>query len=114
MLNERHQVAQAVAGELIPAEQDLDAAIVRSAKLAIAVVEGRRAAKLPLDAGQEGLDLVAGATARLVEARGLFIRAHQAFRATQSEIGLDAFSYGDIWVCPPSSEQEAAKFSIVA
>ncbi|RST30625.1 hypothetical protein HMF7854_07085 [Sphingomonas ginkgonis] len=114
MLNQRHAAAQAVARELIPAERDLDAAIVHSAKLAIAVVEGRKAAKLPLATGQEALTLIAGATAQLVAARKQMIEAHHAFRETQIEIGLGAFSYGDIWECPPSSEHEAAPLSIVA
>ena len=103
MLNQRHEAAQAVARELIPAERDLDAAILRSARLTIAVIEGRKSAKLPLASGQDGLQLVANASSKLVEARGLLVEAHCAFRATQSEMGLDAFSYGDIWECPPST-----------
>lgn len=105
MLNQRHQVAQAVANELLPAEQEVEAAIVRNARLTIAVIEGRRNARLPIAAGQEGLNFVAIATARLVEARGLLLEAHCSFRKTQSEIGLDAFSYGDVAQCPPSKAQ---------
>lgn len=103
MLNQRHEAARAVASELLPAERELDSAIVRSAKVTIAVIEGRQKCKLPLDAGQEGLDLVARATTRLVEARALLADAHAAFRATQAEIGLTAFSYGDEQPCPPTS-----------
>ena len=115
MLNQRHQAAAAVASELLPAEQDVDSAILRNAKLAIAVVEGRRRCKLPLCAGQEGLSLVANATVRLVEARELLAQAHAAFRATQDEIGLKAFSYGDLSECPPSSaEAGPAPLTIVA
>lgn len=106
MLNQRHEAAQAVAYELLPAEHDVDDAILRSARLTIAVIEGRKKAKLPLSAGQEGLHFVANANARLVEARGLLAEAHCAFRKTQAEIGLDAFSYGDIVRCPPSSKIE--------
>ena len=103
MLNQRHQIAQSIANELLPAEQDVDQAIVRNARLTIAVVEGRKAARLPLDAGQEGLNLVAHANARLVEARGYLASAHVAFRKTQSEVGLDCFNYGDVEECPPPS-----------
>lgn len=102
MLNQRHQVARAVANELLPAEQDVEAAIVRNARLTIAVIEGRRRARLPIASGQEALNFVAIASARLVEARGLLLEAHCSFRKTQSEIGLDAFSYGDVAECPPS------------
>ena len=115
MLNQRHQAARAVAAELLPAEQDIDSAIVRNARIAIAVVEGRRRCKLPLTAGQEGLSLVANATTRLVEARALLAQAHAAFRETQDEIGLRAFSYGDITECPPSSGELApSHLSVVA
>ena len=95
MLNQRHAAARAVANELLPAEKIVDEAIVRNAKLAIAVVEGRRSAKLPLTAGQEALGYVAQANLRLCEARGLLAEAHRSFRQTQAEIGLNAFSYGD-------------------
>jgi hypothetical protein len=114
LLNQRHETARAVASELLPAEQDVDAAIIRNAKLTIAVVEGRKKCKLPLTAGQEGLSLVADATGRLIEARGLLARAHAAFRATQDEIGLQAFSYGDISDCPPSSAAASPPLKVVA
>ena len=102
MLNQRHAAARAVANELLPAEKIVDEAIVRNAKLAIAVVEGRRSAKLPLTAGQEALGYVAQANLRLCEARGLLAEAHRSFRQTQAEIGLNAFSYGDEQQCPPT------------
>lgn len=103
MLNKRHEIAQAIANELLPSEREIDSAIVRNARLMIAVVEGRRAARVALSTGQEGLDLVAQASAKLVAARGLLAEAHIAFRRTQSEVGLDAFSYGDAAECPPPS-----------
>jgi len=102
VLNARHKLAQTVANELLPAERDVDEAILRSSRLAIAVVEGRRTLKVALTAGQQGLELVTQATASLVHARGLLAEAHVAFRQTQSEIGLDAFSYGDMGECPPA------------
>ena len=109
MLNARHNLAQTVANELLPTEKDVDEAILRSSRLAIAVVEGRRALRVPLTTGQEGLELVAQATANLVRARGLLAEAHVAFRKTQSEIGLDAFSYGDMGECPPPSASHGLK-----
>jgi hypothetical protein len=115
LLNQRHEAARTVAAELLPAERDVDSAIVRNSRLTIAVIESRRKCKLPLTAGQEGLALIASANARLVEARSLLAQAHSAFRATQDEIGLQAFSYGDISECPPSSgEALPAPLSIVA
>lgn len=104
MLNERHQLAQCVAKELLPAEQDIDNAILRNSRLAIAVVEGRKALRLPLSTGQQGLELVTQATASLAQARGLLAEAHTSFRKTQTEIGLDAFAYGDLGECPPTTK----------
>lgn len=116
MLNQRYAAAKAVADELLPAERVVDEAIVHNARLAIAVVEGRRSANFPLTAGQEGLDLVVQANVRLCEARGLLAAAHHAFRQTQSEVGLRAYSWGDIQECPPSKAETRAPIplSIVA
>lgn len=105
MLNARHNLAKSVAADLLPAEQSIDDAIVRNARLAITVVEGRKELRLPLATGQKGLELVSQATASLVQARGLLAEAHMAFRKTQSEIGLDARSYGDMGQCPPPSAE---------
>lgn len=103
MLNQRLAVARQVAAELFPAEAGIDSAIVHAAKLAIAIIEGRKSAKLPITAGQDGLALVSRAAARMVEARGEIGAAHAAFRQTQLEIGLRAVSFGDIHECPKTA-----------
>ena len=100
MLNQRLAAAQRVADELLPAETELDNAILHTSRLAIGVIEGRRTAKLPLNTGQEGLALVSRATAKLVDARSDIIAAHVAFRQTQDDIGLRAVSFGDIHESP--------------
>jgi hypothetical protein len=105
MLNNRLAAAKAVYEELAPAEVDIDHAIVHAARLAIAVVEGRRKAHLPLTAGQEGLAHVSRASVRLVEAREELCAAHAAFRATQVQIGLRAVSFGNLWECPPNKAE---------
>lgn len=108
MLNQRLSAAKAVAAELLPAETDLDNAILRHARLAIAVVEGRRSAKLPIATGQAGLRHIVRATERLVEARGEIASAHAALRETQKEIGLRAVAFGDFWDCPPKTALQGA------
>jgi hypothetical protein len=100
MLNQRLAVARRVADELLPTETNLDDAILHASKLAIAVIEGRREAKIPLNAGQEGLALMSRAAAKLIDARGDIMSAHVAFRETQNEIGLRAVSFGDIHESP--------------
>lgn len=103
MLNQRHEAARTVASELLPAEREVDSAIIRNAKVTISVIEGRKNCKLPLHTGQEGLNCVAQALASLVEARAFLAQAHAAFRTTQNEIGLKAFCYGDEQECPPAA-----------
>jgi hypothetical protein len=100
MLNQRLTFAKGVAEELFPTEAGLEKAIVHASRLTIALVEGRKVAKLPITVGQEGLALVSRATAKLVEARGDIGAAHAAFRVAQDELGLRAVSFGDIYDCP--------------
>ena len=106
MLNQRLAVAQKVADELLPTEANLDNAILHASRLAIAVIEGRKTAKLPLDTGQEGLALMSRAAAKLVDARGDILNAHIALRETQHAIGLRAVSFGDIHESPESPSGE--------
>lgn len=100
MLNQRLAAAKQVAAELMPAETDLDNAILHASRLAIAVVEGRRPAKLPITTGQEGLVHITRATVKLAEARSEMGAAHIALRETQNEMGLHAVAFGDLWECP--------------
>src|SRR5690349_8139629 len=106
MLNDRLAVAKDVASHLLPAEADLDNAIVHASRLTIAVVEGRRKARLPITLGQDALGHVAAATAQLVEARSQLGSAHVALRAAKDEIGLQAVAMGDLWDCPPATTGE--------
>lgn len=114
MLNQRLSAAKAVAAELFPAENDLESAILHHARLTIAVVEGRRSAKLPIATGQEGLRYIVRATERLVEARGEIANAHAALRETREEIGLRAVAFGDFWDCPPKNAAAAGAAANVA
>lgn len=100
MLNQRLNAARKVADELYPAETNLDEAILHASRLAIAVIEGRRGARLPLDTGQKGLALMSRATSKLIAARSDIIEAHVAFRATQEEIGLRSVAFGDVYESP--------------
>ncbi len=106
MLNNRLSVARTIASELHPAEADLDNAILHASRLAIAVVEGRREARLPINVGQEGLGGVVKAAGHLVEARAALIAAHSAFRKDKDEIGLRAVAVGDLWDCPKAAESD--------
>jgi hypothetical protein len=100
MLNKRLSVARAVMAELHPAEAELDNAILHASRLAIAVLEGRQNARLPINVGQEGLGGAVKAAGHLVEARAALIAAHVAFQKDKEEIGLRAVAVGDLWDCP--------------
>lgn len=106
MLNQRLAAARKVADELLPAEADLDNAILHASRLAIAVIEGRRSARLPLNVGQEGLALISRAATKLIDARADIIDAHVAFRQTQDEIGLRTVSFGDVHPSPDTKTAE--------
>jgi hypothetical protein len=100
MRNERLAAAQRIAALLIPHEQEIDDAIIRNARLTMAMVEGRRAAKAPLTLGQQSLELIARANASLLEARGHVAKAHLELRDAQFALGLGAVSYGDYGQTP--------------
>ena len=107
MLNQRLAAAKQVAAELIPAETDLDNAILHASRLAIAVIEGRRSAKLPISTGQAGLVHITRATVKLAEARFEIGAAHIALRETQDEVGLRSVAFGDLWECPDKKAELA-------
>ncbi|MGE7205308.1 hypothetical protein ACQKJZ_06475 [Sphingomonas sp. NPDC019816] len=102
MRQERLAAAHAIANELIPHEQEIDAAIIRNAKLTMAMIDGRRRAKAPLTIAQRSLENVALANVRLIEARSLIHEAHYGLKEAQYEIGLGAVSYGDYGDTPPA------------
>ncbi|MEO5774291.1 MAG: hypothetical protein ABIQ32_09270 [Sphingomicrobium sp.] len=108
MLNQRLSAAQGVAKELFPAEETLENALLHTSRIVIAVIEGRRTAKLPFGTAQEGLERAGAAASLLIQARAELGAAHLAFRETQEEIGLRAVSFGDIWECPSKGESAPA------
>jgi hypothetical protein len=95
MLQQRRDVSRNITHALVEAESHIDDAILTHAKLQIAVIEGRRSARLPLDAGQAGLDKITEAAAMLIAARKLMHEAHYAFRAARDQLGMPVTSYGD-------------------
>lgn len=106
MLNQRLAAAQAVASHLFPTEQLIEDAIVKNARLAIAVVEGRQSAKLPISAGQNSLIALASVTAALLEARAKIADAHACLADDKQQMGLGARSMGDWGECPPAAKLE--------
>ncbi len=100
MLNERLSAAKRIADELIPAEQDVESAILRTTALIKAIVEGRRSAKVAITMGQESLVASAAALSGMIDARGQIGRAHEALAQDRIHAGLRAFGMGDVSECP--------------
>ncbi len=95
MLKTRKDLTRTVTEELRAIEQLLDEAQVRQAKLIAIAVEGRRAAKLPLFAGEEALALVATASVDLLATRKSIHAAHYAFRDVRDQMNIRAEDFGD-------------------
>lgn len=100
MLNKRLSAAKSVFGKLMPTEQLIEEAILTNSRLAIAIIEGRQAAQLPITIGQNGLVAVSKANSALIEAREQIAQAHIALARDKAEIGLGARGMGDWGECP--------------
>ncbi|WP_294292644.1 hypothetical protein [uncultured Sphingomonas sp.] len=88
MLNTRKALTRAITKEMIEIEQLLDEAQARMGRMVATAVEGRRAAKLPLFAGEDALALIASAQVRLLETRKDTHAAHYAFRDVRDQMGI--------------------------
>lgn len=95
MLNTRLEVCRSVGLPLIELEKQIDASVELLSVVTAAVVAGRRRAKLPLHAGQEGLDSLMAAQESILAARRAIHDAHLTLRAEQDKMGLGTVSYGD-------------------
>lgn len=105
MLNQRLKAAKTVFSELVPTEQLIEDALVRNARLTIAIVEGRQSARLPITAGQESLAAIRDVQAALVDARLHIGSAHAALAQDKVQIGLGARAMGDWGECPKVAAQ---------
>lgn len=112
MLKTRQDVARRIGRELIELEREVDGALVRQASLQVALIEGRRAAKLPLDAGQHGLVKIGEAVASLLAARAAIHDAHHDFRAVRDAMGVRA-DYGDYGDTPNGYQAEVPVLALV-
>lgn len=95
MLKTRRDLTRTMTAELRAIEQLLDEAQVRQAQLIATAIEGRRAAKLPLFAGEEALALVADAQVDLLKTRKAIHAAHYAFRDVRDQMGVQPEAFGD-------------------
>lgn len=109
MLNQRLTAAKSVFAELVPTEELIEDAIVRNARLTIAIVEGRQSARLPITTGQESLAAISEVHAALVQARAQIGSAHAALARDKVDIGLGTRAMGDWGECPDIKSQSEAQ-----
>lgn len=113
MLKQRRDVSRNITLALVETESHIDNALLTHAKLQIALIEGRRSANLPLDAGQAGIDKITEAVASLVAARKAMHEAHYVFRAVRDELRIPITAYGDTGDTP-FTEVNAAPARVLA
>ncbi len=101
MPKHRREVAEGVAAQLFAAEAAIDAAITATATLTAMMPAARAEARVAACVGQDALAEAMATCMKLVEARAAIVATHTALRATQSQMGLDAFNFGGFVDKPP-------------
>lgn len=83
-------VARKIMRALVPAEDEIDSAIIANTDLISSIVRGRIEMGAGLDVGHDAAQLAANSLAHLFEARGEALRCHQRLAVTRDALGLDA------------------------
>ncbi len=101
MLKSRMQAFDTVQPLFIAAELSADRAAADAATCIAEMLRARARANLPLTVGTELLDKLVLALNANVNARKLFIEAHQLTPEVIRELGLERM-FGDVSPCPPT------------
>lgn len=108
MLNTKKTAVRDVTERLVRLEAVIDQAMVAQAELQASLIEARRMANLPLDAGLDGFEKVAGMAPLLATARSYVSRAHYDFRDVRDGMRLPIHAYGDYGDTPDSATPKGA------
>jgi hypothetical protein len=103
MLKERIEAAQRIAADLHAAENAIDDAIVKIAKLAATLPMARMETKMSAIVGQDAVGKVTQAIAAAGSVRQMLADAHIALGETQKQVGLGARMFGAGMNKPPSN-----------
>ena len=87
-------VARKIMRALVPAEDEIDTAIIASTDLISSIVRGRIEMGAGLDVGHDAALSAANSLARLFEAREETLRCHQRLAVTRDALGLDGSDVG--------------------
>jgi hypothetical protein len=94
MLKERVSAAQRIAADLHAAENAIDDAIVKIAKLAVTLPTSRIETRMSAIVGQDAVAKVTEAVAAAGQVRQMLTDAHHALSETQKQVGLGARMFG--------------------
>jgi hypothetical protein len=94
MLKERVSAAQRIAADLHAAENAIDDAIVKIAKLAVTLPTSRIETRMSAIVGQDAVAKVTEAVAAAGQVRQMLTEAHHALSETQKQVGLGARMFG--------------------
>jgi hypothetical protein len=93
-VNNRIEVAKAVAGHLLATEEAIDSALVSAAGLAGYMPQARQQARLSAAAGQQALEQVVASIAMLSEARRKIVEAHKSLAETGAQARVPPLNFG--------------------
>ena len=105
MLKERLVAAERIAAELHDAENAIDQAIVKIAKLAATLPIARIDTNMSAIVGQEAVAKVTQAVAAAGQVRQMMTEAHYALGETQKQVGLGTRMFGAGVNKPPSASR---------
>lgn len=118
MLKERVAAAKRIATDLHDAEQAIDEAIIKIARLAATLPAARFDTNMSAIVGQDAVAKVTQAVAIAGNVRQMLAEAHVALSETQKQVGLGARMFGDGMNKPrgiaadPINDQEVAGNSL--
>lgn len=116
MLNDRLAVAMPIAREIKALEEGINAQMVRVGNLLAAIPEARAKVgqHVPLEAGVEAAEKLAGAATALAATYRQVVEAHGALANDRDLMGLRAVAWGDLQACPKNSaDADAPKLRVV-
>lgn len=102
--------AHAVREQFMPAENTVDLAAARTARLLATTLEGLATAKLSLGTGAALVRKLTKSLTAQIEAREEFAMAHKLAAALPEELGLSPAMYGDVVPCPPDDPKKSVYF----
>lgn len=107
------EAAHAVRADFLPAENTVDLAAARTARLLATLLERRAATAVAIGTGASLIRKVSKSLTAQIEAREEFLMAHKLVAELPGELGLDPVLYGDVIECPPDERRRGADGTVI-